>query len=98
MNLNILKAEDLGITDRFIFSCIPREEKVEWRSRKNLLDYVWKNENKDWKIIGWVSYKTLNKWGIRTRTRAGYMYGVEEPNYWVLCKGVKYWYVMSYLL
>ena len=97
MNLNILKAEDLGITNGFIFSCIPKDEKVEWKSRKNLLDYVWNNENKDWKIIGRVSHETLNKWGIKTRTRTGYMYGVEEPNYCVLCKGTRYWYVMSYL-
>ena len=100
MNSNIVKAKDLGITDEFIFSCIPKEEKVEWKSRKNCLDYIFKDaeRNKDWKIIGWVHYKTLNKWGITTRAKCGYMKGVEEPSYWVLCKGVNYWYIMSFLL
>ena len=99
MNTEVIRAEELGITDDYIGKCIGETEKVEWRSRQNFLDYIEKNRNNmGWKIAGWVSYKTLNKWGINTANRYEYMKGVEETNYWILCKGGRYWYVRSFLL
>ena len=94
-----VRAEDLCITDEHINRCISGAEKVEWRSRKQFLDYIDENRNNmEWRIIGWVSYKTLDKWGKEPKIRSEYMKGEEETNYWVLCRGIRYWYVRSFLL
>ena len=94
-----MHAEDLGITNDFLYYCIANAEKVEWRSRKNFLEYVDKNSNDmKWKIVGWVSYKTVYKWGMGEGIKCGYMKGEEEAKYWLLCRGNRYWYVRSFLL
>ena len=37
------------------------EELKEWRSKKELEEYLM--EKQRWEIIGYVTYKTLKKWG-----------------------------------
>ena len=41
---------------------------VEWRSKKNLDDYVRNNTfDKDISIVGYITPKTVEKWGIDAR-------------------------------
>ena len=42
---------------------------VEWRSKKNLDDYVRDNTfDKDISIVGYITPKTVEKWGIDARS------------------------------
>ena len=48
-----MEAEDLGITNDFLYYCIVNGEQVERRSKKNFLEYVEANSNdKKWHIAG----------------------------------------------
>ena len=95
-----MQAEDLGLTNDFLYYCIVNSEIVEWKSRKNFLDYVEEiSTEKKWKVIGWVSYNTIRKWGRKEGLKSGFVRGEEkEAKYWLLCKGGNYWYVRSFIL
>ena len=94
-----MQAEELGLTNDFLYYCIVNGENVEWKSRKNFLDCVEEN-SRDWKwrVVGWVSYKTVCKWGMEEGMDRGYFRNEEaEAKYYLLCKGNRYWFVRSYL-
>ena len=54
----------------------------EWRSKKELENFLMEMERDE--IIGWVSYKTLKKWGEEIDWRQE-----NEEDMWVYQKGKK---------
>ena len=83
------------ITREEIDKLIEKDSGKEWRSYKKFREYLDKNyENKEFKIIGWVTPSTRNKW---------FKYGIIEIkrnnditdflSLWVLVKGNNYWFV-----
>ena len=52
---------------------------LEWRSKKNLDDFVLRNtfEKKDISIVGYITPKTVEKWGLNIR---GY---IKTQNFYV---------------
>ena len=94
-----MQAEDLGLTNDFLYYCIVNAENVEWRSRKNFLECVEANSNNmKWRVVGWVSYKTVCKWGKMEGLKSGFVRGEEEEaKYWLLCRGGRFWYVRSFV-
>ena len=79
----------MELTDEFITS-LPKPQ-IEFRSQKKFLETISDNYlNREWKIIGWVSDKTLDKWGVVLRKGP---YWEDRGPYWILCKGNNYWYV-----
>ena len=51
---------------------------LEWRSKKNLDDFVLRNTfEKDISIVGYITPKTVEKWGLNIR---GY---IETQNFYV---------------
>ena len=67
----------------------------EWRSHRRFREYLDKNrENREFKIIGWVSPRTKNKWfkdGIKEIPRNNDI--TDYLNLYVLTKGNNYWFV-----
>ena len=84
----------MDLTNDFI-SSLPKPQ-VEFRSQKKFLDTISDNYlNLEWRVVGWVSSKTLNKWGVVLNDNP--FLKEREEEYWVLCKGNNYWYVVSSL-
>ena len=63
------------------------EELKEWRSKKELEEYLM--EKQRWEIIGYVTYKTLKKWGEEIDWRGW----ESDENMYVLQKGKKYYFL-----
>ena len=81
----------MELTNEFIAN-LPKPQ-VEFRSEKKFLETISDNYlNRDWKIIGWVTNKTLKRWGVVLNNNP-FLKEREEKKYWVLCKGNNYWYV-----
>ena len=68
----------------------------EGRSNKEFMEYLDSNyENKEFKIIGWVSPITRNKWfkdEIRETPIKNDFF--EDLNLWILTRGNNYWFVL----
>ena len=58
----------------------------EWRSKKELNDFILLEERDE--IIGWVSHKTLKKWGEEIDWRQE-----NEEDMWIYQKGKNYFYL-----
>ena len=58
----------------------------EWRSKKELNEFIFAEERDE--IIGWVSHKTLKKWGEEINWRQP-----NEEDMWVYQKGKNYFYL-----
>ena len=56
----------------------------EWRSRKDVLDFLQNNRLQEWRIIGWVSRRTIKKWEDWDR-----------DDMWLIAKGNEWKYVHS---
>ena len=94
-----MEAKDLGLTNAFLYRCILDGGDKEWKSRKDFLDCVEENsKDMQWRIIGWVSYRTLWKWNMEEGVNRGWFRGEEyQAKYYLLCKGNRYWFVRSFL-
>ena len=68
----------------------------EWRSYKEFREYLDRNyENKEFKIIGWVSPNTRSKWfkeGIRKIPIKNDF--LDNTDLWILTRGSNYWFVL----
>ena len=86
------------ITREEIDKLIEENGGKEWRSHREFREYLDENYgNKEFKIIGWVSPITRNKWfkdGIREKPRKDNF--IENENLWVLTKGNDYWFVLLF--
>ena len=58
----------------------------EWRSKKELNDFILLEERDE--IIGWVSNKTLKKWGEEID-----WHQENEEDMWIYQKGKNYFYL-----
>ena len=58
----------------------------EWRSKKELNDFILLEERDE--IIGWVSHKTLKKWGEEID-----WHQENEEDMWIYQKGKNYFYL-----
>ena len=58
--------KDICTTTKEIREQIRLYGHIEWRSRKNLYMALYQNLSNEFRIIGYASIKTLNKWGYRT--------------------------------
>ena len=76
---------DLNFTN--LFSEVEGKELKEWRSRKDFDEYVMEKER--WGIIGYVSHKTLKRWGRMVDWREWR----NEESMYVLQVGREYYYV-----
>ena len=70
-------------------SLVEGKELKEWRSRRDFEQYL--TEKDRWEVIGYVTYKTLKKWGEEKDWR-GWR---NEENMYVLQKG-KYYYFLTF--
>ena len=94
-----VRPEELCITNELISNSIKKNGDIEWRSEKEFLKYIEKNSNNiDWGIIGWVSNKTLKKWGRNLEIKDISIRNEEKENFWVLARGKEYWYVSTFVL
>ena len=63
------------------------EELKEWRSRRDFEQYLMEKDR--WEVIGYVTHKTLKKWGEVEDWRGW----ESDENMYVLQKGKKYYYL-----
>ena len=63
------------------------QELKEWRSKKELEEYLM--EKQRWESIGYVTHKTLKKWGEVEDWRGW----ESDENMYVLQKGKKYYFL-----
>ena len=68
-------------------SLVEGKELKEWRSRRDFEQYVMEKDR--WEVIGYVTHKTLKKWGEVVDWR-GWRYG---ENMYVLQKGKDYYFL-----
>ena len=61
-----MKEEDMIFTTKEIMEQIQLYGNIEWRSRKNLYMALYQNLFNEFRIIGYASRKTLNKWGYQS--------------------------------
>ena len=66
------------------------KELYEWRSKKALEKFLLE-ENRNWKVIGYVTPKTLKKWGEENVDKRG-LYPVKD-NMYIVQKGYTYLYL-----
>ena len=78
--------EDISITNKEIQKQIIEHGNREWRSRKDVhvLDFLQNNRLQEWRIIGWVSRRTIKKWEDWNR-----------DDMWLIAKGNEWKYVHS---
>ena len=74
--------EDIFITNKEIQKQILEYGNKEWRSRKDVLDFLQNNRLQEWSIIGWVSRRTIKKWEDWDRN-----------DMWLIAKGNEWKYV-----
>ena len=58
--------EDMIFTTKEIMEQIQLYGNIELRSRKNLYMALYQNLSNEFRIIGYASRKTLNKWGYQS--------------------------------
>ena len=63
------------------------QELKEWRSKKELEEYLM--EKQRWEVIGYVTHKTLTKWGEEIDWRGW----ENDEDMYILQKGKKYFYL-----
>ena len=68
-------------------SLVEGKELKEWRSKRDFEQYVMEKDR--WEVIGYVTHKTLKKWGEVVDWR-GWRYG---ENMYVLQKGKNYYFL-----
>ena len=94
-----VRPEELCITNELISNSIKENGDIEWRSQKEFLKYLDDNrELMDWCVIGYVSTKTLKKWGMPSEIKSINIRNEEEENFWVLARGKSYWFVGKFVL
>ena len=54
--------EDISITNKEIQKQIIEYGNREWRSKKDVLDFLREKPCDKWSIIGWVSRRSIKKW------------------------------------
>ena len=94
-----VRPEDLCITNELISESIKENGDIEWRSQKEFLQYL--EDGKDlieWCVIGWISTKTLKKWGITPEIKSINIRNEKEDDYWILSRGKEYWFVRTFVL
>ena len=94
-----LRPEEINITNELINNCINTcINTIEWKSRKNFLDYIDANKNsKEWKVIGKVALDTLNKWGKDPEIKNISKKNEEKEKFWILCRGKEHWFVCKFI-
>ena len=68
-------------------SLVEGKELKEWRSRRDFEQYLMEKDR--WEVIGYVTHKTLKKWGEVVDWR-GWR---NKENMYVLQKGKEYYYL-----
>ena len=76
--------EDISITNKEIQQQIIEHGNREWRSKKDVLDFLRENPYDKWSIIGWVSRRSIKKWEDWDR-----------DDMWLIAKGNEWKYVHS---
>ena len=76
--------EEIQIQNENIPYQISKNGNIEWRSRKELYNFLNTEQPKEWTILGFVSIKTLKKWGIASLS-----------DMYILAKGRNLFYVYS---
>ena len=74
--------KDISITNEEIQQQIIEYGNREWRSRKDVLEFLRENACDKWSIIGWVSKRTIKKWEDWDR-----------DDMWLIAKGNEWKYV-----
>ena len=73
---------------------IKHNEDTEWRSQRDFLNYVRNNTILEKHVVGYITVKTLEKWGIVldigkvfVNYEFKYMFGM----FWLIVEGNRYW-------
>ena len=99
MYADAVRPEELCITNELNSNSNKKNGDIEWRSEKDFLDYIEENRNiPEWRVIGWVSNKTLKKWRKDPEIKDISIRNEEKEYCWVLCRGKEYWYVRKFVL
>ena len=80
----LILPEDISITNEEIQKQIIEYGNQEWRSKKDVLDFLQNNRLQEWSIIGWVSRRTIKK-------REDW----DRDDMWLIAKGNEWKYVHS---
>ena len=70
---------------------ITYNETTEWRSQRDFLNYVKGNTCVDKRVVGFISSKTLKKWGIELDIGKPLRTINELDMFWLIVEGRKYW-------
>ena len=76
--------EDVSTTNEQIWNEIMKYGDREWRSEKNLKEYLLENNFNKWRVVGWASSNTLKKW-----------HNLPRDDMWIIAKGLEWKYVYS---
>ena len=79
-----ISPEDISITNKEIQRQIIEYGNREWRSKKDVVEFLRENSCKKWSIIGWVSKRTIKKWE-----------DWDIDDMWLIAKGNEWKYVHS---
>ena len=96
--MHTLRPEELCITNELISESMEKNCGKEWRSQREFLDYL--EENKDdieWKVIGNISTKTMEKWNILPNIKINEMRNVGVQHFWILVRGKSYYLVDEFV-
>ena len=90
MFLSCVRPEELCITNEEISKQIRNNGDKEWRSYHEFSSYLNSNyQSIDWKVIGWISSKTISKWFDCQK---------DNSKLWILVRGKNYWFVENLCL
>ena len=67
------------------------ESFTEWRSQRDFLNYVKGNTCVDKRVVGFITSKTLKKWGIELDMGKALKTINELDMFWLIVEGKKYW-------
>ena len=77
-------AKDMFYTTEEILEQIRLYGHIEWRSEKNLYMALFQNLSNEFRIIGYASRKTLNKWGYQSFKDPAYIATQNTSIYYLL--------------
>ena len=98
MYAHSVRPEELCITNELISDSIKKNGDIEWRSEKEFLDFIFENRDLvDWRVIGYVTTKTLKKWGKEIKNNNTLNGREVDEKFWVLARGNEYWFVDKFV-
>ena len=100
MYANSVSSEDIGVTHDLIKDSIEKNRDIEWRSQKEFLEYLKTSGHEDWRVIGYITSKTLKKWGMDPEIKNISSWNKREEvieMFWILIKGNEHWFIRRWV-